>query len=181
MSLYNIKIGSYQRSVFEIAKRHGWHETEMPWDSYIALAIVEICEAINADRVDHYCRQNLTDIDRLSDDEFKAFYEENVKDTVETEIADAVMYLLDYAYVRWGDNLNWDHYDVALPYKNGTFLNNAYVLIKQVLGILFPGVAEGVYFCYKWAEYLGFDLDAHIKCKMRFNDLRPYRHGGKKY
>lgn len=180
MILNRNKICNYQREVFEIAKRHGWHETEISDESYIALAIVEIAEAVNADKVDRYCHA-LIDIDRLPDDEFKTYYEENVKDTVETEIADAVIYLLDYAFVRWGDNLNWQHYESVPPYRNNTFLKNAYILIRQTLGTLFPSVAESVFFCYKWAKQLGFDLDAHIKCKMRYNDLRPYRHGGKKY
>lgn len=25
------------------------------------------------------------------------------------------------------------------------------------------------------------DLDTHIKWKMKYNELRPYKHGGKKY
>ena len=35
---------------------------------------------------------------------------------------------------------------------------------------------------YAWAESLGIDnLDDHIRWKMKFNELRPYKHGGKKY
>lgn len=30
-------------------------------------------------------------------------------------------------------------------------------------------------------DYFGIDLDTHIKWKMKYNELRPYKHGGKKY
>ena len=31
------------------------------------------------------------------------------------------------------------------------------------------------------ADQLGIDLEWHIEHKMKYNELRPYKHGGKKY
>ena len=38
-----------------------------------------------------------------------------------------------------------------------------------------------VQFMYAWAESLEIDLDWHIDAKMRYNAMREYRHGNKKY
>lgn len=42
-------------------------------------------------------------------------------------------------------------------------------------------IADVVIRCLDTAEYMGFDLERHILCKMRYNTLREKKHGNKKY
>lgn len=42
-------------------------------------------------------------------------------------------------------------------------------------------IADAVIRCLDMSAHLGFDLEAHILAKMRYNTLRPIMHGGKKY
>ena len=180
MVLSVVKMRSYAKRVWDIAFSHGWHDTRLSDMGYIGLAMTEVSEAINADRKNRSYPQ-LPDISTMNDADFQAFYDTNVKDTVETEIADVVIRLVDYAYLKWGDNMDWLHGYESRPDSAKSFLDVGTYLMKYVLFPERPYVVNGITYCYEWANLLGFDLDKHIECKIRYNDLRPYRHGNKKY
>ena len=42
-------------------------------------------------------------------------------------------------------------------------------------------ISDCVSYMFDWAQHLGSDLGQHIEWKMKYNKLRPYKHGGKKY
>ncbi|MFK2309464.1 hypothetical protein ACIXNW_11790 [Bacteroides fragilis] len=95
--------------IHAISVEHGWHETKQPSSHWLCLVISELMEAVEADRKgikSQIVRFN-KDMDYLIH-EFKlygerynkAFMDEfsrYIKDTVEDELADAVIRLLDFA------------------------------------------------------------------------------------
>jgi hypothetical protein len=57
---------------------------------------------------------------------------------------------------------------------------------KEMFEVLVKGtfeeeLADVVIRCLDMAAFKKIDLEHHILCKMRYNTLRPIRHGGKKY
>ena len=180
------KMQRFSALAFKIATEHGWHEERLPDINYVGLAITEVSEAVNADRKDKYtklCPYDLSKEEELDDVAFQAFYEKELKDTVESELADAVIRLLDYAYLKWGDQMDWIRRadKVHLPDAKASFIETFTFLVQQVIGPDMWQVVDAVQFIYEWADILEFDLDNHIEWKCRFNSLRPYKHGNKKY
>jgi NTP pyrophosphatase (non-canonical NTP hydrolase) len=90
----------------------------------------EISEAVEADRKGKYCDPNLNivePVETLSNADFTAWYDANVKGNYEEELADLQIRLCNH------------------------------IAAKKI------------------------DLEQHVSAKMRYNSLRPYKHGGKKY
>ena len=121
-------------------------------------------------------------------EDFEAF----IKGTVEEELSDACIRLLDLAGLR-GISLS----SVPFPFHHRkeykeersklTFTEWVYDVIRPIarynkdnypIGYLFIGVLQEL-FCK--AEIMGFDLLWFIEQKMKYNELRPYKHGDKSY
>ena len=87
---------------------HGFHEEEKPDAYWLGLVMSEAGEAINADR-----KGLLADAVLFNDDlakmPFKDSFEAHIKDSVEDEIADVVIRLLDFAGLK-GYELSTDEY-----------------------------------------------------------------------
>lgn len=127
-------------AVYEANKAKGFWDEKRNIGEMLMLVTSELAEALEANRksrdvnIDGF-RADMKNISISDDfvfdttfekDEFKLSFEQNIKDTFEDEIADAVIRLFD--------------------------------------------ISAG----------LGIDLEFHIKAKMKYNSLRPYKHG-KKY
>lgn len=61
------------------------------------------------------------------------------------------------------------------------FAVNAFTFVKDVLNYGSMNIVESIYYVIAWADQLGIDLVWHIEHKMKYNELRSYKHGGKKY
>lgn len=91
---------------YETAKAHGWHEEEHSNEHYLALIITEIAEAVQADRkgwranADKYIELISDREEHDSDLWFKCAFSQNIKGTVEEELADVVIRCLDIAGLR---------------------------------------------------------------------------------
>ena len=114
----------------EIHKRNidkGFFEDKKNIGEMLALIHSEVSEALECDRKDDVCTVSIhAVIGWVKDEDFKASFEQNVKDTFQDELADIMIRVMDLA------------------------------------------------------AFKGVDLESHIKAKMRYNALRPYKHG-KKY
>ena len=161
---------------------------------YLVLAISELCEAIEADRkskwakLDHDTRDTLQ---RIEGESFVQMFLDEVKDTVEDEIADAVIRLLDMLGYLFGVMLPPSgfverisgEYDEREPPK---MLTEALMPIVAETSGLFSlsRYMVGIFYAIKSLEqlcdHLGIDLMSHIELKLKYNETRPALHG-KKY
>jgi len=178
--------------VHETAVEKGWHEKENTDRTYRMLVITEVAEAVEADRkglygdteeykktIEIYGRHKMprVELDAL----VRKYYYDKIKSSREAEMADIVIRLLDFAYEKFGDKMNWLHFDFIQPLEDFCFADNADYFIEEVLGTESKAIATSVYYVFKWADKLGFDLKWHIEQKMQYNKGRSYHHGGKAY
>ena len=175
---------------YKTAKAHGWHDKELSDETYLMLIISEIAEAVQADR-----KGIRPDIEGFKEfveahDETAITYafKKYIKGCVEEELADVVIRCLDLAGLH-----GWDLPDVPEQIHDIkgtekligdlTFAEIAFGICGNIFMIgNIRKVVEGVLwattaYCY----WRGIDIDWHVEQKMRYNELRPYRHGGKAY
>jgi len=177
------KLEEWQAEIVKTATEHGWHETQQPIGVYMCLVMTEVAEAVEADRKNRNYKLTSRDYydGKVEDDiAFKKFYLDNIKGTVGEEFADIIIRLLDYSGVQFEEReLNFGYMD-HFPHDDN-FAENAWVFCKYILSHTQESVSESIWYVVKWAESLDIDLEQHIIWKMRYNKLRPYKHGGKKY
>lgn len=168
---------------YAIAKEHGWHDEEYSEAHYKCLVISELMEAVEADRnrrradiakFNEFISIPKTSHEAASDDEIFAYWFNCfIKDSVEDELADACIRLLDYAGL-FGIDLSSVEYENRFVNSTHTLTEVAYGFstsldddIDFLLGCLL-GYAKNT---------LGIDIFRHIELKMEYNKTRPYKHG----
>lgn len=177
------KLSRWAKEIHDNATAHGWHEEKHSPEHYLGLIMTEVAEAVEADRKDR----------RVNEDAYlsqfvghNTWYQNFVKGTVEEEFSDIVIRLLDMGADLY--EIEWANYDelirafgVVFFKRDASFVENAWIFVRHQLGVVPHDVLKSIQFIYMWAEHLGIDLDQHIEWKMRYNALRDYKHGGKKY
>lgn len=170
-----------------------WDETHSVGHN-LMLAFGELHEAIEADRIGRWAKLTPEQIEELRGLEGTAYAQaflRLVKDTVEDEIADAVIRLLDMLGYLFGVMLPPSgfverisgEYDKREPPK---MLTEALMPIVAETSGLFSLLRYmiGIFYAIKSLEqlcdHLGIDLMTHIELKMKYNETRPALHG-KKY
>ena len=165
----------------------------------LMLAFGELHEAIEADRLGKWAKlspDTIETLHRIEGESYAQIFLREVKDTVEDEMADAVIRLLDL--------LGW-----LLKRKRTTELLVENDLCKVFAVLDYPRQGEeltclllhivadtsgywrlgllrekGILYAIKSIEQLcdhfGIDLITHIQLKIKYNETRPARHG-KKY
>ena len=114
---------------------------------------------------------------------FQVYYREYIKGSIEEEFADIVIRIFDMAQGIHGDKMVWKCY---YPYgdrfmQDKSFVENAWHFTKETLNWGTMNITDSVFYIFDWADFLGIDLLTHIEWKMKYNELREYKHGGKKY
>lgn len=107
---------------YQCAVKHGWHEENLSDEHFLCLVISELMEAVEADRKDNHadmeyyenrisnsliCRGILPS--RPKEKGYERAYRDFIKDTVEEELADACIRLLDLAGLRGYDLDSFDY------------------------------------------------------------------------
>ena len=179
------------------ALKHGWWENKPSTEHCLMLVVTEIAEMVEADRkgnvavINHIRKQrNLAAAQkrRLTDDvdsapDFIAAFDEMVKNTVEDEMADVVIRLLDLAGSFGLDFDKFSPNKYHRAFDRFSFAENAFALTKGLCREninIFKRIQFGIHYVSGWAKCQGINLDWHVRAKMRFNANRPVRHG-KKY
>ena len=177
---------------YSIAVEKGWHKENLSNVHFLCLVISELMEAVEADRIKKYANKDqfsyYMSMRERSDDEFYRAFSFGIKDSVEDEIADACIRLLDLAGLR---NIDLD----CLEYENSdhddytemSFTEAIMNITRQVAGEE-PGyryIENNIYLSlneiFAFCKQKGIDIFWHIDQKMEYNKLRGYHHGGKKY
>lgn len=181
------KLNGLMNKIWAIASAHGWHNEPLSMEHYMGLIMTEMAEAVEADRNGRRAdielfNKKMSNLDG-SDECFKEMYKRYIKGSIEEEFADVVTRLLDMAQEAHGDKMRWlGYYPCGQVYhKDKSFIDNAWYFIRDVLNCGTINISDSVSFMFDWAQDLGIDLWQHIEWKMKYNELRPYKHGGKKY
>ena len=159
-------------------------------------------EAVEADRkgrranVDRYNKKIANsricqglDSDIPKERGYEVAYNETIKGSIEEELADAVIRLLDLAGLRGISPANGDIddciEDMAEACKGETFTESIYFI--STLPVRYDGifdfstaVNDMILSIFGLAKHLDVDLLWHIEQKMKYNELREKMHG-KKY
>jgi hypothetical protein len=188
--LTRLSIDCHQRSVAK-----GFWDKRHTEGHYFMLAFGELHEAIEADRLGKWAKLTPEQIERLISLEGEEFVKEFVrlvKGTVEEEIADTVIRLLDIlGYMI--------EYRILSEEETITDLGVSSFYIEGVTTLsdtVWPILQEACYLCTKYAHRpailyairsleltfhrIGVDLIEYIWMKIRYNETRPRLHG-KKY
>lgn len=195
------KFNRWMKEVWNIAVSKGWHEEPISKEQYLGLVVTEAAEAVEADRNGRRAQTKefeelLAKQPKAIDEEtnsaiynswFEATYENYIKGSIEEEFADTIIRILDMTYEIHGEKMNWVGYDpYGENYDNSKkFIQTFWIFTKDVLNWGTMNITDSIAFVYSWAEHgCGISpetLDMHIRWKMKKNELRPYKHGGKKY
>lgn len=177
-----MNLNELRDKAYQCAVTHGWHEENLSDEHFLCLVISELMEAVEADRKGMYA-----DIEAFNKYngyvDFKENFERQIKGTVEEELADACIRLLDLAGLR---SVDLDCFDFegsdTEDYSNMSFTESmfricVYItdnLYRTELFILLNKICA---FCHD----RNIDIFWHIELKMKYNDLRSYKHGNKAY
>lgn len=181
------RLNELSKQAHESAVKRGFWSEELSTEHYIMLVITEIAEMVEADREDKRANMWLFEDWQYRDvATFPEAFERFIKNTVEDEMADVAIRLLDLAGVLCCTEIK-----KTFLFENGTFRFNEYTftetafkMIKTRLDSRIYSYSETVsntlYFLFDWAKYLRIDLFKHIDLKMKYNETREFKHG-KKY
>ena len=175
------------QEAFETAKAHGWHDIEQPDETYLMLIITEIAEAVQADRKDRH-----TDIDLFKalletyaydDAVFKYEFETHIKNSVEDELSNILIRCLDLAALRGISLDGVTEMTQTFHVCDYSLARLCYALCCHVTAIipLRCKIADVIAYTLAWCSFNSIDIDFFVEQKMRFNKLRDYKHGNKKY
>ena len=182
------------------AVNKGFWDEELPPSHYQGMIVSELGEMINAHRAGLITKVDLNELINETDDEkFKKRFEEEVKNNYEDEGADVVIRALD-ALANNGESEMRTHLMDTLgmikqkikntleeegcmdAYKELSMPSHVWYIMRAAakidleygfVGALCHIIAEIDII----AELMGFDLMKHIQVKMRYNEMRPYKHG----
>lgn len=189
-----MELNELKNRAYKTACDHGFHEEEFSDKHCLMLVITELSEAIEADRKG-------TNADLLGFESDCAFstdhmpeafidaFETLIKDSVGDELADAVIRLLDLAGLRGIDVQQMQTmeeivglvYEIVFKYRS--FTECVYHIILEI-----TAYSQYLNHCinitlaniFALAKSRDIDLLWHIQEKMKYNELRPNKHG-KKY
>lgn len=168
-------LNELSKEVFNINKAKGFHDEYISNETLLMLVITELSEAVEAHRKDK--RANVESFDFGINDvgaDFIEAFEYCIKDTIEDELADTVIRLLDLAGLREIRITT----DVHNKTYIGTFPENIYDILRTFtrpngLGIKISVLIRDIEdLCIQ----MEIDLWMHVNLKLLYNQTRPHKH-----
>lgn len=171
------KLTELRDRAYRAACDKGFHDEQKPDAVYKMLIITEIAEAVQADRKRLYAGKDKFDyaVDRGAYD-CEIAYEMYIKGSVEEELADIIIRMLDYCGMRkieFREDNDGFPFDRLTAFR--TFPEAMYdlcgMITREDLPMEFP-LRCVIYYC----ESFGIDILWFVEMKMRYNELRPKMH-----
>lgn len=187
------KLNALKEQAYKTAVEHGFHEDVKPGVFYLGLVMSEAGEAINADRKGLHADAKGFEEDEANGLPFAENFKKYIKDSVEDEIADIVIRLLDFAGLKG--------YELSLI---SCYQQSKHLFLRELKkcglsGVLFQlmgGLSDDLdvncidsgingLLCI-FSDYFGMftgsdkDLWWFVERKMKYNEQRPMLNG-KKY
>lgn len=152
----------------------------------MCLVISELMEAVEADRKDRRADlkafyKNGASERYLHNENYSEAFQLYVKDTVEDELADAVIRLLDTAGAL-GVTIDLEKVDeIAKDFDKDKslemkFTECIYVIVFAIVSYPYT-IRDGLALIVGYCNALNIDLWKHVELKLKYNSLRPYKHG----
>lgn len=178
----DVNFNELAKRAFESAKAKGFHDVELPDAHWLMLVVCEVAEAVEADRCEKWAdRKEYERLAGVCEERLQPhLFEMYIKDTLEDELADAVIRLLDFMGMKGFDV---DGYliekDILLEDSGEGELKP---FAQEVFGILQQYFFdEYVMFfmmdVFSLARRLGIDLMWFVREKMKYNETRGMKHG----
>lgn len=184
-------INKLARLIFNNNKDKGFHDQDHTPEHMLCLVISELMEAVEADRKGKRCTDLCDTIGQSSDgsynqDIYVSDFLSIVKDTLEEELADAVIRLLDTAGAldeRLSIENVYLNKEKATERLKGLKLTES--LFKLITTITYTfqfygnkaaienGIGELLAIC----SLMDIDVMYHVELKLRYNETRAYKHG----
>lgn len=187
MELKNINWKELRDRAYQNAVKHGFYENRTMIEDCM-LIITELGEAVNAHRKG--CHARRSDFEKridcsspVSNEYWMSCYEVYIKDKVEDEIADTFIRMLSFlghANVEVDtDFLGNEPVNLAKEFMTGkSFAEQVYTIVFSI--VLDDDLNCAITRLITLAIIHDIDLLWHVEQKMKYNELRPYKHG-KKY
>jgi hypothetical protein len=179
------------------AVERGFYENPGTIDDKLMLIVSELGEALEADRKGKWAVWKsvsfvgMVDIDCLIDGFKKGlggaknYFEENIKDTFEDEIADTFIRLFDFC--GW-QKIEIKPQDFSTMNSRCMFrfmdLSSLLILCARVVGDMqddekdkYNAICCAFGYLFEICAKLKIDIERHIIAKMAYNRTRPYKHG----
>lgn len=165
----------------------GFWTTDTSIGKVLMMAIGELCEGLEADRKGRYAN-----IEEFHANEklhgFKEAFELSVKDTLQDEIADTYIRLLDYfGYLISKNRITPSaiiDFDFGPAFSRLDDIGEMMLEISHAIKMI---KTDHSYFNHAFvglaimAQKLNIDLEWHIENKLKYNATRSFRHGNKRY
>ena len=188
----NTDFNKLAKEVYEKAKGKGFYNEKNTDGHYIMLILCELAEAVEADRSGK--RADRKTYEFLSQDYGDVLkphlFEMHIKDTVEDEFADAVIYLLSYVGLKGftiqDEYITEENIERTLnsTFRTKewedlkTFAERVYVSCVNNLTSMGAEIPEAViYSIFAIAKLYEIDLMWFVREKMKYNDQREFLHG----
>ncbi|BES63068.1 hypothetical protein [Dysgonomonas capnocytophagoides] len=185
-------LNTLSKEVFEANKAKGFHDVELSNETLLMLVITELSEAVEADRkskranLERFLKRIETSrsykglIPEITPDRaYEVIYNETIKGSIEEELADAVIRLLDLAGLRGCDHLK-DLLLCPTVSDKKNFPDNIFAICTDLIYYKYT-VSERISFALLNIEYLckllSIDLWQHVSLKLKYNQTRPIKHG----
>ena len=173
---------------YKTACEHGFHEEELSNRHFLMLVITELSEAVEADRKGNYgdAEKYIKAMNAYNGVDkpicFERHFNKYIKDSVADELADAAIRLLDLAGLRNVEVQRIETMEAAYVslFKSMPFTECIYDIVMNITKCertIRPCVNLSLAIIFALAESRGIDLLWHINEKMKYNELRPNKHG----
>lgn len=184
---------------YQCAVKHGWHEEKLSNEHFLCLVISELMEAVEADRkgkraqVEKFKEWQGNSIpltEETRQRRFKEDFEAYIKGSVEEELADACIRLFDLSGLNdinlgeismdelkdsyWFPYFSFTEY---MYYFTSQLCNPEEIHLRTLDNVVRCTLKEILVFCVK----RNIDIFWYIEQKIKYNQSRDYKHGGKQY